>query len=68
MEVRTTYCGACDRPVPVRFKPGPADPEETHSRATAAFLCLDYGVRCTGAMCPLEATPDLEEPRRDSHP
>lgn len=68
MESRTTYCGACDRMVPVRFRPGADDPAAPDARATSAFLCLDYGVRCTGAMCPLEATPDLADLEKDSRP
>jgi len=63
MKARTIYCGACDRQVPVRLRPGIGDREGRSARATSAFLCLDYGVRCTGAMCPLAATPDPDESR-----
>jgi hypothetical protein len=50
---RLGYCSACDRNVPVVLrapvergrKPSPKDAE--------ALVCLDYGVRCTGNMCPL---------------
>jgi hypothetical protein len=50
---RLGYCSACDRNVPVVLrrtvefgrKPSPRDAE--------ALVCLDYGVRCTGSMCPL---------------
>lgn len=50
---RTAYCSACDRNVPVilrapvetRKKPSPRDARD--------LVCLDYGVRCTGSMCPL---------------
>lgn len=49
---RMGYCSACDRNVPVvlrgtvaRRTPSPRDAE--------ALVCLDYGVRCTGALCPL---------------
>lgn len=62
MKTRTTYCGACDRMVPVTLRPAAGDPGVPHVRSTSRFLCLDYGVRCTGALCPLEATPDLDDP------
>ena len=50
---RIGYCSACDRNVPVILRttadfgrtPAPGDAE--------ALVCLDYGVRCTGALCPL---------------
>ncbi|MEQ9569778.1 MAG: hypothetical protein RLN75_06270 [Longimicrobiales bacterium] len=49
---RMGYCSACDRNVPVVLRgsvaggtPSPRDAE--------ALVCLDYGVRCTGALCPL---------------
>lgn len=54
------YCSANDRMVPVLVKkrrrwgvPSPRDAE--------AVTCLDYGVRCTGYLCPLFSLPTLRE-------
>lgn len=57
MERRTAFCSACDRNVPVLVdaprwdgrRPSIHDVEE-------AVVCLDYGVRCTGALCPMFRT------------
>lgn len=54
---RLGYCSACDRNVPValrkplehRTTPGASDPR--------ALVCLDYGVRCTGNLCPMFTVP-----------
>ena len=54
---RTAYCPATDRDVPVVFRPGALDRDPAHLHAPGAFVCLDFGVRCTGAMCPLRAVP-----------
>lgn len=40
-----------------------SDTDIAHLHATGAFICLDYGVRCTGAMCPLAAVPVSSEDR-----
>jgi len=76
MEIHWAYCSACDRQVRVMVKPGtaldgPFDP--------SSVVCLEYGDRCTGALCPLFAVPseqmkkNLEEsglvpPESDSEP
>lgn len=60
---RTVFCPARDRDVPVLLREGALDSDAAHLHATGAFLCLDYGVRCTGAMCPLAAVPVDEEER-----
>lgn len=60
---RTTYCPAHDREVPVLLREGVSDTDIAHLHATGAFLCLDYGVRCTGEMCPLMAVPTTDEER-----
>ncbi|HKK26656.1 MAG TPA: hypothetical protein VKB18_01105 [Gemmatimonadota bacterium] len=57
MDRRTAYCSANDRPVPVLL--APASDEDVHFSPHDAVrvVCLDYGVRCTGAMCPLFSFP-----------
>lgn len=60
---RTTFCPARDRDVPVLLRRRSAETDVAHLHATGAFVCLDYGVRCTGAMCPLAAVPVTAEDR-----
>jgi hypothetical protein len=62
---RTAYCSAMDRNVPVVMKPGAKLGATPSVRDARILMCLDYGVRCTGAMCPL-FTPFL--PRRGADP
>lgn len=59
MATRRAYCSACDRNVPV-IVPLQADRSTEPSLHDAeALVCLDYGVRCTGWMCPLFSVPEL---------
>ena len=56
------YCSANDRNVPVlvrltRRKQG----RKPSYRDAERVQCLDYGVRCTGFLCPLFDVPTLEE-------
>ena len=57
MSEHVAFCSANDRPVPVTLRaerePATADPHE--------LVCLDYGTRCTGALCPLLSVPDEED-------
>jgi hypothetical protein len=56
MTVRTVYCSACDRNVMLVVEPeqGAATEQPEHK------ICLDYGDRCTGEMCPILAMPSEE--------
>lgn len=49
MDVTTAYCSACDQDVRVVRAPGSDDPHD--------LVCLEYGERCTGELCPLFARP-----------
>jgi hypothetical protein len=61
---RLGYCSACDRNVPVVLrKPLENDTMPSPSDARA-LVCLDYGVRCTGSLCPLFTVPG-QDGRRD---
>jgi hypothetical protein len=61
------FCSARDRNVPVlRDEAGGASAASAASDGTAGFddlprlvSCLDYGVRCTGWLCPLFTLPTL---------
>lgn len=57
----TAYCSALDATIRVQIQeldwedrgtPSPRD-------AAEAITCLEYGVRCTGWLCPLFALPEL---------
>ncbi len=65
MPRRMAFCSACDRPVPVLIRPGAGAHVPPRIEDAADIVCLDFGVRCTGAMCPLFSTPD-DEPPADS--
>jgi hypothetical protein len=62
------FCSARDRNVPVLVRAGrtsartsPRSGDLPHSSADDAELvsCLDYGVRCTGWLCPLFSVPTV---------
>lgn len=58
------YCSATDRNVPVLVRMAR---ERRDRRRRASYhdaerlVCLDYGVRCTGWLCPLFDVPTLAE-------
>ena len=57
MTRRTAYCSANDRSVPVLLAPAAAEDVHFSPHDAVRVVCLDYGVRCTGAMCPLFSFP-----------
>jgi hypothetical protein len=50
---RLGYCSACDRNVPVVLRAPETLGRKPSPKDAQALVCLDYGVRCTGSMCPL---------------
>lgn len=54
------FCSARDRNIPVLVRDSP-DSAAAHGAADVPALvsCLDYGVRCTGWLCPLFSVPTL---------
>lgn len=54
----TAYCSACDRPVPVMLRR--ADSAASRRDSASELVCLDYGARCTGALCPMFSFPGQE--------
>lgn len=61
MERRAAFCSACDRNVPVLVEAPDWDDRIPSIRdVREAVVCLDYGVRCTGAMCPMFRAPTEE--------
>lgn len=59
MEIRRAYCSATDRNVPVLLKPDARPGSRPSVRDAEALVCLEYGVTCTGAFCPLFDVPVL---------
>ena len=56
MEVRTAYCSACDQNVRVVLQPG-NEPLVVRDDDATELVCLEYGEKCTGDMCPLFQVP-----------
>lgn len=59
MEIRRAYCSATDRNVPVLLKPDARLGSRPSVGDAEALVCLEYGVTCTGAFCPLFDVPVL---------
>lgn len=57
------YCSATDRNVPVLVKlaRNRSRRKRPSYREAERLVCLDYGVRCTGWLCPLFDVPTLSE-------
>ena len=51
------FCSAQDRNVPVLRREGGKRPSNNHE--PELITCLEYGVRCTGWLCPLFSLPTL---------
>lgn len=65
-DVRRAYCSATDRNVPVVLRRGERFGAVPSVRDASVLVCLDYGVRCTGAFCPLfTVPPDAPETVRE---
>jgi hypothetical protein len=50
------FCSARDRKIPILIRDFP---DATDNFAPELLSCLDYGVRCTGWLCPLFPVPTL---------
>jgi hypothetical protein len=61
MEIRQAYCSATDRNIRVLLKPGAELGDPPGVGDCGALMCLEYGVTCTGAFCPLFDVPVLPE-------
>ena len=54
METRTLYCSACDQNVEVAVLHAPV---EGAASDPSAFVCLECGTRCSGALCAITELP-----------
>lgn len=59
MEIRRAYCSATDRNIRVLLKPGSRMGDHPSVGDFQALMCLEYGVTCTGAFCPLFDVPEI---------
>jgi hypothetical protein len=57
VKVRRAYCSATDRNVPVMVRKDVELSSRPSVQDSRVLVCLDYGVRCTGAFCPLFSFP-----------
>lgn len=58
------FCPANDRNVPILFRHRQTEIDSlSRSSPGEPISCLDYGVRCTGWLCPHFAAPSLPEGR-----
>lgn len=69
--IRTlAYCSANDRNVPVLIRRAGDQRKRRRPsyRDAERLVCLDYGVRCTGFLCPLFDVPTLREDELEERP
>jgi len=58
MQSQTAYCSACDQDVRVVITDPPVMAEQAPVEG-GDVVCLDFGARCTGAMCPMFGLPRM---------
>ena len=58
MNTHRAYCSACDREVNIVITDEPLEQGQAPISG-AEVVCLDIGERCTGALCPIGATPPV---------
>ncbi len=63
MRTQKAYCSACDREVEVIVPEDLPEGALPSAHDPANCVCMEYGERCTGSMCPLfdVPTPQMEE-------
>lgn len=57
MESRTVFCPKCNHDVAVTVTPQPLHGGHATLPDAGEMVCLDFGRRCTGAVCALSAMP-----------
>lgn len=58
MQSHKAYCSACDQDVHVVITDGPRYSDQA-PLAESQVVCLDFGARCTGSMCPMFGLPRM---------
>lgn len=59
METRLAYCSACDQDVRIAVTPMPLHGGQATLPDAPDVVCLDFGEKCTGAMCPMFGLPRI---------
>ncbi|MQA91816.1 MAG: hypothetical protein GEU90_16600 [Gemmatimonas sp.] len=62
MDLHTIYCSGCDRNVAII----PRLADWRAALSTGEIACLEQGVRCSGALCPIYADLPLPEEREEA--
>jgi hypothetical protein len=58
MKTQLAYCSACDQQVRIMVTPAPL--HEGHANLPdPEVVCLDFGEKCTGALCPMFGLPSI---------
>jgi hypothetical protein len=52
-ETKTTHCVHCDKEVQVAMSPGSPRSGHANLQETDELVCLDFGDKCDGEICPL---------------
>lgn len=58
MLTHNAYCSACDQDVRVVITDAPVHSDQAPV-TPAEIVCLDFGERCTGSMCPMFGLPRI---------
>jgi len=59
MQIHHSYCSACDHQVRIAVTPGSAYSGQAPVADAPDVVCLDFGERCSGAMCPMIGLPRI---------
>lgn len=59
MEIQHAFCTACDQPVRIVVMPASAYSGQATVADQGDVVCLDFGEKCTGAMCPMLGLPRM---------
>lgn len=58
MKTQLAYCSACDQQVRITVTPAPLHGGHA-SLPDSEVVCLDFGEKCTGSMCPMFGLPSI---------
>ncbi|MEX0892545.1 MAG: hypothetical protein WEB88_10280 [Gemmatimonadota bacterium] len=59
METQTAYCSACDQQVRIVVTPQPVHGGQATLDDGPDVVCLDFGHKCTGSLCPMFGLPRI---------
>ncbi len=58
MKTQRAYCSACDQQVRIIVTPAPLHDGQANL-PDSQVVCLDFGEKCTGSMCPMFGLPTI---------